>query len=162
MVAYSSAFPPEAPLEQIAYHFIGEYRSESRETPEVIRALTRDIERWQASWSDQDVPPTLSVVEIVPGNFLLLDSRSGAGQEKILFINEAQAFAALVGGRTGTLPEESVRWALENKVSVVLDGMLVPLAIAEPELLGRFESGNVDSTKNNLSSEQLVHIAHPA
>src|SRR5207253_10354487 len=106
------------------------------------------------SWNDQDVPPTLSVVEIVPGNFLLLDSRSGAGQEKILFINEAQAFAALVGGRTDSLPEESVRWALENKVSVILDCMLVPLSIAEPELLGRFESGNVDSTKNNLSSEQ--------
>ena len=162
MAAYSSVFPSEAPLEQIAYHFIGDYRSESRETPEVIRALTQQVEHWQVAWKNEDTLPTLCVVEIVPENFMLLDTRLGSGQEKILFINEAQVFAALVGGRMEKLPEESVRWALENRVAVMLDGSLAPLAIAEPELLARFEARDSVPAKTMTSAEQLVHIAHPA
>ncbi|HEV2965136.1 MAG TPA: RiPP maturation radical SAM C-methyltransferase [Candidatus Angelobacter sp.] len=162
MAAYSSVFPPEAPLEQIAYHFVGDYKSGSRETPEVIRALTQEVERWKAAWDNQGLLPALSVIEMVPGSFMLLDTRSGIGQEKILFIDEAHAFVALVGGRTGALPEESVRWALENKVSFMLDGMIVPLAVAEPDLLGRFEAGNSYSMKSNMSSEQIVQIAQPS
>src|SRR5205823_870609 len=162
MAAYSSAFPAEAPLNQIAYHFVGDYRSGSRENPEVIRALTKEVDQWQAAWNHHEVLPTLSVIKIVPGNFMLLDTRSGAGQEKILFISEAQAFAALVGGRRETLPAESVAWALENQLAVVVDDMLVPLATADLELLGRFETGNSDSIKNNVSSEQFVQVAHHA
>ena len=90
---------------------------------------------------------------------MLLDSRSGSGEEKILFINEAQAFAALVGGRREKLPEESVQWALENKVAIMLDGVLAPLATAEPELLARFENQNPSAVKNSANLEQLVHIA---
>ena len=141
MAAYNPVFPPDAPLDQIAYHFVGEYRSESRENPEIIRALTQEVERWKDAW-DKDVLPSLLVLEMVPGNFMLLDSRLKSGEEKILFINEAQAFAALVGGRREKLPEESVQWALENKVAIMLDGVLAPLATAEPELLARFENQN--------------------
>ena len=163
MAAYNSVFPAQAPLDQIAYHFVGEYRSGSREAPEVIRALTAEVDRWCAAWENQDVLPTLCVIEIVPGNFMLLDTRSGSGEERILFIDEAQAFAALVGGKPETLKKESVTWALENKVSVMLDNMLVPLAVAEPELLARFEAQNSEPTKSIANAgEQLVRIAQPA
>ena len=158
MAAYNPVFPPDAPLDQIAYHFVGEYRSESRENPEIIRALTQEVERWKDAW-DKDVLPSLFVLEMVPGNFMLLDSRLNSGEEKILFINEAQAFAALVGGRREKLPEESVQWALENKVAIMLDGVLAPLATAEPELLARFENQNPSAVKNSANLEQLVHIA---
>jgi hypothetical protein len=60
------------------------------------------------------------------------------------------------------LTAESVNWALENKVSVMLDGVLVPLAIGEPELLERFEALNSECTKNAFAADQLVHIASPA
>ena len=158
MAAYRSVFPPDAALEEIAYHFIGEYRSESREAPEVICALTQEVELWQAAW-ESDVLPTLCVLEIVPENFMLLDTRAGIGQEKILFINEAQAFAGLVGGRTEKLSTEVVNWALENGVSVMLDGALVPLAIAEPELLERFETQHWEHEGHALRAGQLVRIA---
>jgi hypothetical protein len=161
MAAYGSVFPSDAPLRQLAYHFVGDYKSESRETPEVIRALAREVEHWQAAWSNQDVAPTLSVIEIVPGNFMLLDSRSGAGQEKILFINESQAFVALAGGRPESLEEQVLRWALENEVAVLLESTIVPLATAEPQLLRRFESQNSETAPNKNTADQLVHIPHP-
>lgn len=159
MPAYNSVFPPEAPLERIGYHFVGEYRSGSRENPEIIRALAHEIQSWKAAWN-QSVVPNLSVIEMVPGNFMLLDSRSGGGNERMLFINEDQAFAALVGGRIEKLPEESVQWALENKVAVMLDGALTPLAIAEPELLERFENQSSGAVRNTTNVEPLVHIAY--
>ncbi len=158
MAAYAPVFPDGAPLDQIAYHFVGEYRSESRENPEVIRTLTQEVQHWNDSWN-QDVLPSLCVLEIVPGNFMLLDTRSGPQEEKIFFIDETQAFAALAGGRPEKLPEESVFWALENKVAIMLDGVLAPLAVAEPELLARFEAQNSESGKNVPMAEQLVHIA---
>jgi ribosomal peptide maturation radical SAM protein 1 len=159
MAAYRSVFPSDAPLEEIAYHFIGEYRSKSREAPEVIRALAWEVELWQTAWKNEDVLPTLCVLEIVPENFMLLDTRAGIGQEKILFINEAQAFAGLVGGRTEKLSTEVVNWALENGVSVMLDGALVPLAIAEPELLERFENQHWEHEGHASRAGQLVRIA---
>ncbi len=158
MAAYAPVFPDGAPLDQIAYHFVGEYRSESRENPEAIRALTQEVQHWNNSWN-QDVLPSLCILEIVPGNFMLLDTRSGPQEEKILFIDETQAFAALAGGRPEKLPEESVLWALENKVAIMLDGVLAPLAVAEPELLARFEAQNSEGAKNAPMAEQLVHIA---
>jgi ribosomal peptide maturation radical SAM protein 1 len=160
MAAYSSVFPSDAPLRQLAYHFVGDYRSESRETPEAIGALAKEVEHWQAAWNNQEIAPTLSVIEIVPGNFMLLDSRSGAGQEKILFINESQAFVALVGGRPESLEEQVLHWALENKVAVSLDGTMVPLATAEPQLLRRFEAQNSEAAPNKTTADQLVHVPH--
>jgi ribosomal peptide maturation radical SAM protein 1 len=158
MPAYDSIFPPGAPLDQIGYHFVGEYRSESRENREVIRALSQEIQCWKDAWR-QDVAPILSVVEMVPGSFMLLDTRSGSEKEKILFINQAQAFAALAGGRIEKLSEEAVQWALDNKVAVMLDGVLAPLAVAEPELLTRFEAYSPEGEKNVTVTEPLVHIA---
>jgi len=150
MPAYRSVFPLDAPLDEIGYHFVGEYRSGSREAPEVIRALIQEVELWRAAWENDDKLPTLCVLEIVPENFMLLDTRSGVGQEKILFINEVHAFAGLIGGRVEKLPEESVQWALENKVAVMLDDVLMPLAIAEPELLKRFEAQHSERTADHL------------
>lgn len=158
MAAYHPVFPSEAPLSQIAYHFVGEYRSESRENPRVIRALTQEVECWKDLWN-KDVLPSLIVLEMVPGNFMLFDSRFGNEEEKILFINEAQAFAALVGGRREKLPKESVQWALDNKVAIMLDGALAPLAVAEPELLTRFENQSSGAVRNTANLEQLVNIA---
>jgi len=161
MAAYSSVFPADAPLQQLAYHFVGDYRCESREIPEVIRALSREVEQWQATWHNQDVAPILKVIEMNAEYFMLFDTRWGVGQEKIFFINEPQASAALVGGRMESLQERIVRWALENRVAVLLDGMLAPLATAEPELLARFEAQNSEPARTKTSSGQFVHIAHP-
>jgi|SRR5579859_167825 len=157
MASYSSVFSSDAPLRQLAYHFVGDYKCESHEMPDVIRALAEEVEHWQAAWKNQEVAPALSVIEIVPGNFMLLDSRLGVGQEKIIFINDSQARAALAGGQPEKLEEQAVHWALENGVAVMLEGMLVPLATAEPDLLRRFEAQNSESP-NKSTTGQFVNI----
>jgi ribosomal peptide maturation radical SAM protein 1 len=45
--AYSSIFPEDIDLKNIAYHFLGDYRSDSIENPEIMKKISNKISIWR-------------------------------------------------------------------------------------------------------------------
>lgn len=97
------------------------------------------VSKWRAAWSSEEDPrPVLAVTQLDEDLFLLADTRKLPDTTEFQFLNRSQAMMAIAGKSD---PSEAVeRWALENRVCAVIDGRVVPLATAEPELLAHFEN----------------------
>ena len=135
---YRDVFPAHADVEKLAYHFVADYPSGSKEHPEVIERLAECVGRWSSAWKAEDVPK-LMVCELEGDDFVVFDSREIAGNETIAFIGREQARAMLLGSAaSGPLD-----WAKERKYCLPIDGQLVPLAVAEPALITSFESESI-------------------
>lgn len=152
MDAYFSIFPPSAPIDRIAYHFVGEYDSAARRNPELAEKIQSLIDHWRLLWSQETQrPPVLLVEELDTDTYMMIDTRnSDESKHKISFINEAQARLALVGASVSS--EESpgvIDWALcDARVAAEIDGRVVPLATAHFELLFRLEASMKQSLRD--------------
>jgi ribosomal peptide maturation radical SAM protein 1 len=140
MKSYFSVFPDSANIEKLAYHFLGDYSSGSRETPELMKRLEVEVDHWVSLWSKEDEAlPALAVTSMSEETFLLMDTRGLEETEEIQFLDRDQAALVLAGRRLDE-QDDNVDWALEAKLIVELDHLFVPLATAEPALLREFES----------------------
>jgi len=140
MAPYFEVLPPHVDHFQIAYHFEGDYESESRVNPSIVEKLEAEIAFWREKWkSTGEALPALECVPISEDTFILADTRGLPGCLEFEFIDLARASMALVG-RTPEPDAEAVQWALERKVCVKLDGKFVPLATAPTPVLNSFES----------------------
>jgi len=140
MKSYFSVFPATANIEKLAYHFVGDYGSGSRETPELMKHLETDVDQWMSLWNKQDEAlPALAVTSLAEDTFLLMDTRGLEDTEEIQFLDRDQASLILAGRRLDER-DDNVEWALEAKLIVELDRLFVPLATAEPALLREFEA----------------------
>lgn len=135
--SYSEILPPNAAVAKVAYHFDGDYKSESRENPRVMRAIAAQIDAWRHCWESDGTPPALAVVPITSEQFLLQDTRGIPGTLEIQFLSREQASVALAGARDHG---EAVDWALQRRLLARIDSGLVPLATAEPDLIEEFEA----------------------
>jgi ribosomal peptide maturation radical SAM protein 1 len=141
MEAYGAVLPAEADVWKSAYHFSGVYDSESRAMPEVIEQIKAEVRKWQAEWqSESEELPVLGVAEVAEDAYLLLDTRGLPGTETFNFIDEATATVVLGGHRGERTP--AAEWALAHQAAAELDGWIVPLATASPDLIARFEARN--------------------
>lgn len=140
MKGYFSVFPPHADIEKLAYHFVGDYGSGSRETPELMKRLETEVDQWMSLWNtEEEALPALAVTSLSEDTFLLMDTRGLEETEEIQFLDREQVSVILAGRRVDE-QDEIVEWALSAKLIVELDHMFVPLATAEPALLREFES----------------------
>ena len=138
----AEVLPEGADVHRVAYHFSGSWPSESREHPEVIRAIEAEVARWRRQYNSYVAfgsariwrPPMLEVVPDEKGGHALVDTRGLPGTEAFVTLTRAEAAAALAP-RPG--PRE-LDWALSRKAGVVIDGRYVPLATATPEILQEF------------------------
>ncbi len=135
--SYAEILPAHAEVAKVAYHFDGDYDSESRENPAVMRAIAGQVDAWRHCWESDGPPPSLAVVPITGEQFLLHDTRGLPGTLEIQFLTREQASVALAGARDHS---ETVNWALQRRLLVRLDSSLVPLATAEPGLIEEFEA----------------------
>jgi hypothetical protein len=152
MQSYFNVLPAHANIDQVAYHFVGDYESGSRQHPELIEVLATQVEQWRAAWNSQEgPPPILAVTQLDEDLFLLADTRKLPDTTAFQFLSRSQAMMALSGKSD---PSEAVeRWALENRVCAVIDGRVVPLATAEPELLAHFE---IDARKSDAEARSAA------
>ncbi|HEY6187802.1 MAG TPA: RiPP maturation radical SAM C-methyltransferase [Pyrinomonadaceae bacterium] len=149
--AYNWAFPEHANLTKLAYHFKGTYQSASRRRPDLLNAISDEVNYWRDTWEAKpDALPTLNVTELGDDTYLLIDTRGLDGTDEIQFITGAQAREALVGG--SVTKTEKPLWGLKSKVTVELDGCYVPLATTNFETLSEFE-------KTSHSRRQLTVLS---
>jgi ribosomal peptide maturation radical SAM protein 1 len=141
---YSAILPQDADIAKIAYHFVADYKSESKEHPDLMQELKKEIESWRSSWVSDVVVPALAVTDLGNDLYLLLDTRALPGTQEINFLTHDQASVVLTGGSPGSRDE--IDWALKKKLIVKLDSKYVPLATARPELLHKFETESKNSS----------------
>jgi ribosomal peptide maturation radical SAM protein 1 len=136
---YSSILPEYADAERIAYHFTASYTSGILARPDLIARIQAEVTRWLDCWqSTSDAPPALAVEELAEDLYLLYDTRGLPETEEINFLTRTEARAALGGVQRG---EDSLAaWGSTMKVLATIDGRLVPLATASPDVLARFEA----------------------
>jgi ribosomal peptide maturation radical SAM protein 1 len=137
--AYRDIFPGDAEVEDLAYHFEGDYRSGSRESPQLLAALDEAVTFWRGSWERKEQPlPALMIVEIDSDNFCLMDTREEE-RSHVMFLGLDQARATLIAG---PLDRDQSKWAIAEGFAVALDGRCTPLATASYETMSKFETPN--------------------
>lgn len=72
--AYRALYPSSVAVEDIAYHFVGDYRTELLDQPRLLAELRAAILAWRQSWADRKAP-VLQLFER-DGQPLVLDTRA--------------------------------------------------------------------------------------
>jgi ribosomal peptide maturation radical SAM protein 1 len=137
--AYALAFPPQADLTKLAYHFVGTYDSGAYRRLDLIREIGDALVTWQGRWTGTDGDRPMLHVERVGGDYYgLVDTRGLPETEESLALDSTEAAAVLVARPWDG--SDLSHWAVARKLGVHLDGWYVPLAVAEPALLASFET----------------------
>ena len=76
--AYRCLYPDEVAVEDVAYHFVGDYRTELLDQPALVARLRAAIADWRQSWAEGKVP--LLQLFVRDGQALVLDTRAIARQ----------------------------------------------------------------------------------
>jgi ribosomal peptide maturation radical SAM protein 1 len=136
---YRSILPAGADASKVAYNFVADYASEVKDRPDVVRELRQESAAWRAAWESETAPPpVLAVSRLGEDTYLLVDTRGLPGTCPTSFIDEDTAAVALAGWRGERTA--AANWALANGAAVEMDGWVVPLATASPELIREFEA----------------------
>ncbi len=136
--SYFAVLPESADIGNIAYHFQADYKSAFRDHPEMIERLKKEIDLWNSLWRGEGVPPSLEVIGVGDGKFMVLDTRGLPGTKPMSFISRNEAKVALsdAGLKKG---DRLLQWALDNRLVAEVDSVFVPLATGSPDLILEFE-----------------------
>lgn len=129
---YKMVYPDWADVNKLVYRFIGDYTCEAHEHPEVIREISKEIELWSKSWKKSKL-----AMFALADYYTVYDSRNLKEKNKNHVMDAAQAKEIL----TYSVYNESEyqKWAVREKLGVVIDSWYVPLVTASPGLLLEFE-----------------------
>jgi ribosomal peptide maturation radical SAM protein 1 len=142
---YAEVYPEDAEIEKLAYYFDGDYSSGSRDHPEIIELVDREIEATRARWMAPAGPPVLHVSRLGETTFVLRDTRGVAPGKENRLVTADQAMAALAGGPA--VPTAAIEWAIEHRAAVRIGHRWVPLATADADLLSYFEERSQDAVR---------------
>ncbi len=130
---YNMVYPDWADVEKLAYRFTGDYPSAVHHHPGLIREIARQVEYWDKTWKK-------TRLEMVPvaGSYIVRDTRGIEGNKESHILDASRAREIMTVG----LYEDSgnQRWAVAEKLAVVVDSRYVPLITASPRLLSKFET----------------------
>ena len=134
--AYFDIFPSWTRYDQLAYYFDGDYTCGAFECPSVIERLQEATREWRERWASS-TKPVLAVVHVVGDQYAVVDTRArdAPGASTWSTATWPKCCSAAPGSRTA----HQLSWAIERRLLVELDGRLVPLATASPQILMRFE-----------------------
>lgn len=132
---YKMIYPRWANIDKLAFFFTADYPCDSHKHPELIQELFKEWELWKKVWEKS------SLVMIPTRDFYMIyDNRAIDGSSKKHRVEKQQAGEVMRSSLyTGS---EALKWAVEEKLGVVVDSRYVPLVTASPRLLLKFEEEN--------------------
>jgi ribosomal peptide maturation radical SAM protein 1 len=126
---YTDIFPKTAKLNELAYHFVGEYESCADLRSRVVDQFNEELRVWCGLWQrEPGLQPRLSVLSSAEDGIWLIDTRR-KNDHRCFPISSAQAKVALFGdaGCSGDLTQ----WAISNRICLRIDDRTVPLAVTD-------------------------------
>ncbi len=151
LAGYYDFLPKEAEVERIAYFFTAEYPCGSHDRIEVVSDLWRAVSRWQASWNRNGGRGGEELrLRQKHKSYVLSDTRRLWRKKKSYSLNKADA-SAVFTARPYRGKDLEV-WAVHEKLSVVVDGWFVPLAISDPEVLMELTGERNEGPRTSLES----------
>ncbi|MEL6538826.1 MAG: RiPP maturation radical SAM C-methyltransferase [Bacteroidota bacterium] len=128
--AYQAIYPPNAPLEEIANHFDGDYTSGALDNMEVMDRILAVVHRWQS-------PHHQSVLEMIPWapqQFRIQDRRlANHTTDEYHVVSQEQAIELMSMRRYQ--PTATQAWGVQQGLGIAMDGWFVPIITASPEIL---------------------------
>lgn len=89
---YDVLYPESVKKDDIAYHFLGDYRTEFLDNESLQEDFRMLVRAWRAAWQGQNSPPYLFLQRLSPEHVLVRDSRPCASSEYFV-VSEVQAEA---------------------------------------------------------------------
>jgi ribosomal peptide maturation radical SAM protein 1 len=135
---YRDFLPANAPVEKVAYHFIGDYSCAAHEAPVLMRAVDQAVKAWQASWTGRQ-PPELRIRKYA-GGFYLVDTRGLSGCRPLEALSAREARRLVVSEPYDDSPEQ--RLLIRRNLALHLDGYFVPLVVADQSIFMRLNEAS--------------------
>lgn len=130
--AYRMIYPDWAEVDKLASCFVGDYPCEAYENPELIQEIAKEVVHWKKVWRN-----TILIMRNFMDSYVIYDNRDINEKEKTHVLDYRQAKEIMTS--RAYKESESLKWALEERLGVVVDSWYVPLVTAPPELLLAFE-----------------------
>ena len=129
---YKMIYPEWADIDNLAFCFTAEYPCEAYDRPDIIKNIVDELANWRKSYKN-------SFLTMVPfaDFFVVHDGRNIAGIKESHTLDEVCA-KEIMDCRVYN-ESENQKWAVEQKLGVVVDSWYVPLVTSSPELLLEFE-----------------------
>jgi ribosomal peptide maturation radical SAM protein 1 len=148
MQAYFEVFPAHADLQNIAYHFEGDYETAARRDAKLVAAMDRAVERWQKYWDGDGALPTLAVRKLGEDAYVIADTRKCATKEFYL-VNRRHAMATLV---EQPVTDAAAKWAIKHLLAVKIGDTAVPLAVADREFFADIFDATAERQQTTLAA----------
>lgn len=140
--AYYDIFPEPTNVDNVAYYFNGDYKAAMCDDATLKREFEAVIRNWQKVRDiDRDKRPKLFIKKIAHDKFILVDTRGVEGNASVSTIDRRQAIISLLGAKSARYLSGSkgaIKWVLEKKLCVWIDGKLTPLATCSISLINEF------------------------
>jgi hypothetical protein len=129
---YKMVYPDWAAVDKLAYRFTGDYPCESYDNPGLIQEIANEIESWRKFWKKSKL-----FMIAFADYFAIYDNRNITEKNKNYILDVSQAKVIM----TYCIYNESEyqKWAVTEKLGVVVDSWYVPLVTTSPELLLQLE-----------------------
>ncbi len=139
---YRHVYPDSADLENIVYRFMGDYTCGSHENPGIIKDMAQEITRWKKDWGK-----THLIMNPFADLFMIYDRRNidAPGITHVVDLDKAREIMT-PAPQASPLPE-NIRWAVEQQLGLLMDGMYVPLVTAPPDIMEEVETQNRGKTR---------------
>lgn len=139
--AYRALYPPDIPVDTVAYHFVGDYQTEMLDRPDLIARFDAAIADWRAAWADRK-PPILQLF-VRDGGAVVLDTRQQARQTlTTLTADQLAALMELARPKSRTaLDDETAAqagWLIEHGFVIDHEDCLMSIVVnPRPEVAAR-------------------------
>lgn len=137
---FNMIYPDEVNIDKLANYYIGEFSSAAYENPGIIREIANEVASWEKKWKSSKL-----IMKNFIDHYAIYDNRDLFEKGKYHLLDYQQAKVIM----TSCVYNESeiLKWAVEEKLGVVLDSWYIPLVTASPELLLAFEENKSISNK---------------
>ena len=126
---YRDILPAHANIDQIAYHFLGDYPSDTHRCIDLIRTLSAALRTWTHAWhQDYQTRPELKIC-LHEGQYVLIDTRNLLHTEPLRYLDDAEAHLLMNARPQTASPAE--HQAVQRKLAVIVDNWFVPLPVAQ-------------------------------
>lgn len=154
--SYFDVFPEGSDVDHLAYHFQGDYESDSRKDVDTMSRLENEVSAWRDAWRVDAAAPALAVSQLDLETYVLIDTRESS-RPHVRFLSACQARAVL---EELPLSSPDAQWAIVNNYALRFGGKSVPLAIGSYELMSKFSEAGaaVQGSEEVLGISPIVNL----